>query len=30
MNLGCLPDPKDARDYRAAVKLAERINHGQG
>ncbi len=24
LNFGCLPDPKDARDYKAAVKLAER------
>lgn len=23
-NFGCLPDPKDERDYKAKVKLAER------
>jgi len=28
-NFGCLKDPKDARDYKASVKLAERANRGQ-
>ncbi len=28
--LGCFLDPKDARDYKAKVKLAERADRGQG
>ena len=28
MNFGCLPDPTDARDYKAAVKLAEKGLYG--